>query len=116
MRIQIRQGMNSIGNTLQRLNAPHLGDTYYEAYKLFYNSIKSYDDLISVALNGTGAMSSKDGVFRQYIGQNAVIGLVILALHERLEHAVKELNASNHESMGYCSLGDTRRWAAAHGH
>ena len=39
------------------LNGDHSGVPYFEAYKSFYGSPTSWDNIIQLALNGNGAMS-----------------------------------------------------------
>jgi hypothetical protein len=82
-----KDGRYSPDMTLKSLNAAHPGDPYWEAYRSFYSSNTSWDDLILASLNGRGVMATKLDVFRQTVAKKAVLGLVVMVVHERLENA-----------------------------
>jgi len=110
------KGLTAVGYTLQGLDAAYPGGrrlgAYYEAYKLYYSSPQSWADITLSALSGTGGMAGKSAVFRQTIGQLAAIGVMTMALLERLDESVKLVQAGkNQDAMKSWD----EAWALYHG-
>jgi len=107
-------GKSSSQHTLQDLNEAHVGDPYFDAYASFYSSTTSWDDLLLLALDGTGAMNGKDAIVRGMVAKKGVLGLLNMVLHYHLESGLSS-GAAGARGNSEAPRGVDLAWALFHG-